>query len=76
MSGAYLRDSNAALPGQLLLGLLAGVGVGQVGVEVLVQHLAGLLAEVAALAPRVQEAGAQNHHSLASRLLQLDLCTE
>jgi len=44
-----------------------------VGVEVLVEHLAGLLAEVAPLPPGVQEPGAQDHHSLAGGLLQLDL---
>ncbi len=35
----YLRDGYATFPGELLLGLLAGVGVGQVRVEVLVEDL-------------------------------------
>jgi hypothetical protein len=35
----YLRDGYATFPGKLLLGLLAGVGVGQVRVEVLVEDL-------------------------------------
>ena len=68
-----LRDCDAALSSQLLLRLLGGVGVRQVGVEVLVQNLARLLVEVPPLAPRVQEAGAQDHDGLARGLLQLDL---
>merc|ERR1719362_2417074 len=55
---ANLRYSNSTLSSKLLLCLLAGVGVGQMGVEVLVQHLARLLAEVPALSPGVQESGA------------------
>lgn len=51
----YLRDGDAALFGELLLGLLAGIRVRQVRVEVLVQHLRGLLAEVASLAPGTSE---------------------
>lgn len=50
-ASCYLRDGDAALFGQLLFGLLAGIWVRQVGVEVLVQHLCGLLAEVASFAP-------------------------
>ena len=69
----YLRDCDAALPGQLLLGLLCRVRVRQVGVEVLVQDLARLLVEVPPLASGVQEPGAQDHYRLAGRLLQLDL---
>ena len=68
-----LRNCDAALSGQLLLCLLCGVGVRQVGVEILVQDLARLLVEVPPLAPRVQEPGAQDHHGLARGLLQLDL---
>ena len=44
-----LRDGYSTLLSQLLLGLLAGVGVSQVGVEVLVQHLRRLLVEVPSL---------------------------
>ena len=43
------------------------------GVEVLVEHLAGLLAKVAPLPPGVQEPGPQDHHRLTGGLLQLDL---
>lgn len=46
-----LRDGDGALLGQLLLGFLAGVRVGQVRVEVLVEHLRCLFVEVAPLAP-------------------------
>ena len=45
----HLRDRDAALPGQLLLGLFARVRVAEVRVEVLVQDLRGCLAEVATL---------------------------
>ena len=69
----YLRDCDAALPSQLLLGLLCRVRVRQVGVEVLIQDLARLLVEVPPLASGVQEPGAQDHNRLAGRLLQLDL---
>ena len=69
----YLRYSNSTLSSKLLLCLLAGVGVGQMGVEVLVQHLARLLAEVPALSPGVQESGAEDHHCLTGRLFQLHL---
>ena len=68
-----LGDGDSALPAELLLGLLAGVGVGEVRVEVLVQDLRRLLAEVPPLPARVKEPGAQDHHRLAGRLLQLDL---
>ena len=64
-----LRDSNATFPGEFLLGLLAGVGVRQVRVEVLVEDLGGLLAEVAPLASGVQEPGPQDHDRLAGALL-------
>ena len=64
-----LRHGDAALPGQLLLGLLAGVGVGQVRVEVLIEDLRGLLAEVAPLSSGVQEPGPQDHDCLARALL-------
>lgn len=56
----YLGDGNAALPGQLLFRLLAGVRVGQVRVEIFVEDLRSLLAEVAALATRVQETASGN----------------
>lgn len=51
----HLGDGNAALPRQLLFRLLAGVRVGEVRVEILVEDLRRLLAEVAAFATRVQE---------------------
>ena len=46
MAFTHLGNGNAAFFSQLLLGLLAGVGVAEVRVEVLVQDLRGLLAEV------------------------------
>ena len=52
---ADLRHRDSTLTGQVLLGLLAGVGVGQVGVEVFVEGLRGLLGEVPPFAPLVKE---------------------
>ncbi len=46
-----LTDGDLTLSGQLLLGLLARVRVAQVRVEVFVQDLCGLLAEVSPLSP-------------------------
>ena len=48
-SDIYLRHSDPTLFGQLLFGLLTGIRIGQVGVEVLVQHLCCLLVEVTPL---------------------------
>ena len=42
----YLGDCDGALLGQLLLSLLAGVRVAEVGVKVLVQDLRRLLVEI------------------------------
>ena len=42
----YLGDCDGALLGQLLLSLLAGVRVAEVGVKVLIQDLRCLLIEV------------------------------
>ena len=64
-----LRDGDATFPSEFLLGLLGGIGVGEVRVEVLVQDLRGLLAEVPPLSPGVQEARSQDHHRLARALL-------
>ena len=50
-SRGYLGNRDSTLLGQLLFSLLARVGVGQVGVEVLIQHLRSLLAEITPLAP-------------------------
>lgn len=55
----YLRHRNATPPRELLLDLLARVGVGEVRVKVLVEQLDGLLGEVAALAARVQKAASK-----------------
>lgn len=60
VTSRYLGHGNAALPRQLLFRLLAGVRVGQVRVEILVEDLRRLLAEVAALATRVQETASGN----------------
>lgn len=73
MTGTYLADRDAAFPSQFLLGLLARIRIRQVRIKVLVQYLRGLLAEVASLAPGVQEPRPQYHHRLARRLLQLHL---
>jgi len=50
-SVVYLRDSDSTLFGEFLFGFFAGVRVGQVGVEILIQDLCGLFAEVAPFAP-------------------------
>ena len=42
-------------------------------VEILIEHFAGVLAEVPSLASGVQEPGAEDHDGLACGLLQLDL---
>lgn len=52
----YLRHGDAAAARQLGLHDLARVGVGEVRVEVVVEQVERSLAEVAALAARVQEA--------------------
>lgn len=52
----YLRDSDSALLGKLLLSLLTRVWVTQVGVEILIQNLRGLFAEVTAF-PSIEERG-------------------
>lgn len=46
----YLRDGYSTLFGKFLFGFFTGVGVGQVGVEILIQDLCGLFAEVAPFA--------------------------
>ncbi len=47
MLAIYLRYSDPTLLGQFLLGFLARVRIRQVGVEILIQHLCGLLVKVA-----------------------------
>ncbi len=69
----YLGDCNVTLLGQLLLGLLRRVRVGEVRIEILVQDLRSLLAEVPSFSSRVEETRTQNHHSFTSALLQLHL---
>lgn len=73
MTGTYLTDGDATFPSKLLLGLLARIRIRQVRIKILVQYLRGLLAEVASLAPGIQEPRPQYHHRLARRLLQLHL---
>lgn len=46
----YLRDGDSTLFGKFFFGFFAGIRVGQVGVEILVQDLCGLFAEVAPFA--------------------------
>lgn len=50
-SVVYLRDGDSTLFGKFLFGFFTGVRVGQVGVEILIQALCGLFAEVAPFAP-------------------------
>lgn len=63
----------ATLARQLLLGLFGWIRIAQVTVEILVQYLRRLFAEVASLAAGVEETRSQYHHRLAGRLLQLHL---
>jgi len=56
-SQVYLRDGDSTRFGKFLFGFFTGVGVGQVGVEILVQTLCGLFAEVAPLAPDETQTG-------------------
>ena len=69
----HLRHCDSTFSCKLLLGFLRGVWIGQVWVEVLVQDLRRLLAEVSPLSSSVKEPGTKDHHCLAGTLLQLDL---
>lgn len=52
----HLRDGDSTLFGKFLFGFFTGVGVGQVGVEILIQDFCGLFAEVAPFASGKKEA--------------------
>ena len=56
----YLRDGDSTLFGKFLFGFFTGIRVGQVRVEILVQDLCGLLAEVAPLTPEETQTEVQN----------------
>lgn len=47
----YLRDGDSTLFGKFLFGFFTGVWVGQVGVEILIQALCCLFAEITPFAP-------------------------
>ena len=66
---AHLRYCDATFPGELLFCLLRGVWIGKVGVEVFVQDLRRLLAEVSPLPSSVKEPRSEDHHCFASALL-------
>lgn len=51
----YLRDSDGALLSKFLFGFFAGVGVGQVRVEIFIQDLRGLFAEITPFAPDIRK---------------------
>lgn len=51
----HLRHSDPTLFGQLFLGFLTRIGIRQMGVKILIQHLCGLLVEVAPLASNRKE---------------------
>lgn len=55
---SYLGDSDRAFLGQFLLGLLTGIRITEVGVEVFVQDLGGLFVEVSSFPPVKREQGA------------------
>lgn len=48
----HLRHSDSTLFGQLFLGFLTRIGIRQMRVEILIQHLSGLFVEVAPLASK------------------------
>ena len=66
---AHLRYCDTTFPGELLLRLFGGIRVGKVGVEVFVQDLRRLLAEVSTLPSSVKEPRSEDHHGFASALL-------
>lgn len=53
----YLRDGDSTLFGKFLFGFFTRVRVGQVGVEILIQDLRGLFAEVAPFASDERKTG-------------------
>ena len=55
MSTTHLGNCDAALLGQLLLSLLAGIWVAEVRVEIFVQNFRRLLAEVSPFPPEWEE---------------------
>jgi len=63
----YLGDGDATQFGEVLFGLFTGVRVGQVGVEILVQALRGLLAEIASFAPGERQTGHQQQRNNCER---------
>ena len=63
----YLRDSDSALLGELLLSLLTRVWVTQVGVEILIQTLRGLFAEVTACASIEERGGGEEGVGVLAR---------
>lgn len=66
MSTTHLGNCDAALLGQLLFSLLAGIRVAEVRVEILVQNFRRLLAEVSPFPP---EWGAKREKGRASPLM-------
>lgn len=54
-AGAHLGYCDTALLGQLLFGFLAGVGVAEVRVEILVQNLRRLFTEVTPFSPETTQ---------------------
>ena len=70
---AYLWNSDSTFSCQLFLGFFTWVRIWEVRVEILIKNFTWLFTKVTALPTRVQEAGSENHDSLAGGLLQLDL---
>ena len=68
----YLWDSNGTFSSQFFFGFFTGVRVAQMWVEVLVEHLCRLLAEVPPLAPDEQQEGqkktSQNGQEITTRI--------
>lgn len=64
----HLGDGDSTLFGELLFGFFAGVRVGQVGVEVLIQDLCGLFAEIASLASDENKSKLSKQRGLSLRI--------
>ena len=68
-----LRHSDATLSSELLLNLLRRVGIGEIRIEILVEDLGRLLAEVPAFPAGIEESRTKDHDGFTSALLQLNL---
>ena len=70
---ADLTDGDAALPRQLLLGLLTGVRIGKVRVEILIEDLCGFFGKISTFSALIKEPRPEDHDCLTRGLFQLHL---